>query len=98
MPSYVYIVIDSGDVHPSAYTSFEEAKTAVLSKYRNELERQVEEAGDDSPLEGIAEIGESRTGTTELYIERGIFIYIHKLPVSGSGGRRYLKTRKRKNN
>jgi len=83
----VYIVIENsykeppgGDIFPTTYMIFEEAKTAAIGKYQDEIDRQTE--------------------FTSLYIEKGINIYIHKLPVMMSGDNRSFfiksKTRKRK--
>lgn len=98
--AYVYIVIENsyaqspgGGVFPKTYTTFQEAKNAVIGKYKDEIDRQTEE-GDDF------DVPESKTGFTRFYIEKGINMYIHKLPVTISGGNRSSsmksKTRKHK--
>jgi len=101
--TFVYIVVENSDaelpgggVFPKAYMTFEEAKAAAIGKYQDELHRQIEE-GDHSALRDV-DVPESETGCTSLYIEKGIFIYIHKLPVKISGGKRsFVKaTRRRK--
>ena len=92
--SFVYIVIENSDeelpgggVFPTSYKTFEEAKAAAIGTYQDELKRQVEEIGDNSPIEGV-NVPESKTGFTTLYIEKGIYLYIHKLRVKSSGDKR----------
>ncbi len=111
--SFVYIVIENSDdepegggLFPTSYNTFEEAKAAVIEKYKEELKRQITETKDNSPLEGVdvpevtkLEEGKKRI-VTELYIEKGILFYIHKLPVNVLGLKRSpsvkSNTRKRK--
>jgi len=78
--SFVYIVIENSDdappgggVFPTTYRTFEEAKASAIRKYQDEIDRQSARKDVDVP--------ESKTGFTSLYIEKGIHIYIHKLPV-----------------
>ena len=73
----VYVVIEP-EVNPVAYATFAQAKASVLEKYREELEEQ---AADGSPMASDVGAEESATGVTYLYIEKGINIYIHRLPV-----------------
>ena len=84
---FVYIVIENsyneppgGGVFPTTYTTFEEAKTAVIKKYEDEIQRQIEEGGGNLVMKDI-DVPESKTGFTYLYIEKEIHIYIHKLSV-----------------
>ena len=100
--SFVYIVIENSDEEPEGgglfsetYTSFEEARGAVIAKYKDELNRQTEEA-DGYPLASEVDVPESKTGLTTLYIEKGYIFYIHKIPVNVSGGKRNNKSRKNK--
>jgi len=83
--SFVYIVIENSDVElpgggvfPTTYKTFEEAKAAAIGKYQEEINRQVKEIGDNSPIQEV-DVPESKTGFTTLYIEKGIYLYIHKL-------------------
>ena len=85
--SFVYIVIENSDeelpgggVFPTTYKTFEEAKSAAIGKYQKEINRQVEEIGNNSPIKDV-NVPESKTGFTTLYIEKGIYLYIHKLHV-----------------
>ena len=73
----VYVVIEP-EVNPVAYAPFAQAKASVLETNREELEEQ---AADGSPMASDVGAEESATGVTYLYIEKGINIYIHRLPV-----------------
>jgi len=91
---FLYIVIENSDyaplgggIFPTTYMTFEEAKMAVIEKYQDEINRQTEEQGDNSARNDV-DVSESKTGCTSLYIEKGIHIYIHKLPVKISVGNR----------
>jgi hypothetical protein len=82
--SFIYIVIENsydeppgGGLFPTAYKTFNQAKSAVIEKYQEELTRQTKELGDDSPIKNV-DVPESESGFTSLYIEKGINIYIHK--------------------
>ena len=84
--AFVYIVVENSDeespgggVFPTTYTSFEDAKAAVVEKYKDELDRQIRDG--DSPMKDI-NVLESKTGYTSLYIEKGIHFFIHKLPLT----------------
>jgi len=94
--SFVYVVIENSDdmpegggIFPTTYATFEAAKAAAIAKYQDELDRQREEMGPNYPMPASeVDVPESKTGFTTLYVEKGIFLYIHKLPVKKSGGRR----------
>ena len=97
---FVYVVVersdeesDGGGVFPSAYDTFEKAKAAAISKHQSTIDEQLEETGDNSIMKDI-DVSESKTGFTHIYIEKGINIFIHKLPVKTSGGKR--KTHRKK--
>jgi hypothetical protein len=101
--SFVYIVVMNSDeelpgggVFPTAYTNFEEAKVAALEKYQDELNQERMEFGKNmaSDVDGP----ESKSGLTHLYIEKGINIYIHKLPIKKSGGRKTRRGRRQYRN
>ena len=101
---FVYIVIENsnempegGGLFPTTYTTFESAKAAVVAKYKDELNRQTEEAN-GYPLASEVDVPESKSGFTQLYIEKGYNFYIHKLPVNASGGRNKRNARTVRNN
>ena len=75
----VYVVIEP-EVNPVAYTTFAQAKASIIEKYREELEFQEEEA-QGWPIASEVNVPESASGVTRLYIEKGINIYIYRLPI-----------------
>jgi len=104
--SFIYVVLENSDqeppgggLYPNAFKTFEEAKAFAIGKFQDELDRQMEEIGDNSVMEYV-DVPESVTGITNMYIEKGIYIYIHKISVKFSGGKRSFfaksATRKRK--
>jgi len=108
--SFVYVVVERSDdpalvgggVYSTAYKTFEEAKAAVIAKYKGVLDEQTKVAMEQDlspPMENI-NVPESETGFTLLYVEKGINIYIHKLSIHMSGGKRSFskksKTRRSK--
>jgi hypothetical protein len=74
---YVYVVIET-DAHPVVFARFADAKASVLEKYRDILQEE------DSPMASDIGAEESATGVTYLYIEKGINIYIYRLPIASS--------------
>jgi len=69
----VYIVIQNGEPYPNAYESYKNAVEHV--KLRNsEILKEMNECND-------IDVVENSSGKTYLYIEKGINIYIYKLPV-----------------
>ena len=75
----VYILIEP-EVDPVAFATFADAKASVLERYREELDMQEEEA-QGWPIASEVDVPESPTGVTYLYIEKGIDIYIYRLPI-----------------
>lgn len=100
----VYVIVENGEAYPAAYTNYAAAVLAVQTKHKEELDRQrkdVEDNGGTWPMDTETEVDvpESGTGTTNLYIEKGIIILILKLPVKATaGGRRSKKRATRRNN
>lgn len=76
---YVYVVIET-DAHPVVFARFADAKASVLEKYRETLQ----EEADGSSMASEVNVEESDTGVTYLYIEKGINIYIYRLPILAS--------------
>lgn len=75
--AFVYVVIEP-EVNPVAFATFADAKASVIENYREELELEEEEGG---LMASDVDVLESVTGVTHLYIEKGINIYIYRLPV-----------------
>ena len=82
----VYAVVENGELYPVLYSSYESAREAVITKYAAELrdEREdVEEMNDpDYKMASDVDVDENEeTGTTYLYIEKGIHINIQRYNV-----------------
>jgi hypothetical protein len=77
----VYVVIENGEPYENLYRSFASATAAVKEKYAEEIAEQRGES-DDYPICSDIDVPEDiLTGKTYLYIEKGIHIYIYKLPI-----------------
>jgi len=72
---FVYIVVESGTPYSRAFSSYNAAVTAVKENHAEELAEPNECNSVDEPE------GENYT---YLYIEKGIHIYIYRLPVTRS--------------
>ena len=82
--SNVYVVVENGELYPVLYSSYESARKAVTTKYAAELREEWEEVKEmnDPDFKMVSSIvDESDTGTTYLYIERGIHIIIQRYNV-----------------
>ncbi len=82
----VYVVLENGELYPKLYSTYELAREAVLTKYEEELSEQreeFEEWGDKvhGRMASKVDIDENEKGTTELYIEKEIYITIHRYNV-----------------
>ena len=81
----VYVVVENGELYQILYRTYEAARSAVTTKYIVELtlERDdVEEMDDPSySMVSVVDIDEDETGTTQLYIEKGINIIIQRYNV-----------------
>jgi hypothetical protein len=77
----VYIVVENGDPYPIAYSSFASAAAAAKEKYREVIEEQQAEQG-DGPICSDLDVPEDTVkNITYLYVEKGIHIYIYKMPI-----------------
>jgi len=81
--AFVYVVVENGDVYPTAYKTYAAAQKVVYEKHKVEIDRQIEQAPEykDQILNDITPL-ENPSGKTDLYIEKGIHIEIHKLPIA----------------
>jgi hypothetical protein len=77
----IYIVIENGDPYPTAYTTYQSAIAAVQEKYNEIVVNQIKEAKGGEIASNIDD-PENKSGKTYLYVEKGIHIYIYKLPLS----------------
>ena len=81
MDTFVYIVVENGDPYPIAYKNYDQAVAAVKLKHKETLDEDLlysEEYGESCHE---VDVPESNSGISYLYIEKGISIYIYKLPV-----------------
>ena len=83
MMNSVYVIIENGDPYESVYSSFASAVVAVKEKYQETIDEQIMEQG-GGPICSEIDVPEDLTGKTYLYVEKGIHIYIYKLPFSGA--------------
>ncbi len=77
-----YVVIENGEPYPVAYESFESAVAVVKAKHKETIDEQLKEANGEYDICSRLDDPEDKiTGKTELYVEKGIYINIYKLPV-----------------
>ena len=81
----VYVVVENCELYPILYETYESAREAVTTKYAAKLsaERTEVEEMDYPSYEMVSsvDVDENETGTTRLYIERGINIIIQRYAV-----------------
>jgi len=82
--AFVYVVVENGEAYPMAYVNYLAAVKAVKDKHKETLEEQIKEIQQLSDIEEIlanVNVPENTKGVSHLYVEKGINIMIHKLPV-----------------
>ena len=82
--AFVYIVVENGEPYLTAYTNYSEAVKAVKYRHKETLENQIREIHDLDDIERIladVNVPENTKGVSHLYIEKGVNIMIHKLPI-----------------
>ena len=78
----VYVVMENGEPYGNVYSSYTSAAEAVSQKHAEEIAEQIGEA-DGYPICSIIDVPENTvTGITYWYVEKGIQIYIYKLPIA----------------
>ncbi len=78
----VYVIIENGDPYPIAYGTFESAVAVVKARHKETIDEQLKEANGEYDICSDLNAPEDKvTGKTYLYVEKGIHIYIYKLPV-----------------
>ena len=78
----VYTVVENGDAYPFAFTTYKQAVNEVKRKHKETLdedERSNEKEGMQSCND--IDVPEAKERITRLYIEKGIHIEIHRLPL-----------------
>lgn len=106
----VYVVIENGESYATAYANFALAIADVKSKHAEELRLYLEQLGYATFEEAQAagerfestdvelyqkDPKENPSGTTLLYIEKGINISILRLPIKAAAGGKRNKSRSR---
>ena len=76
----MYIVIENGLPYPNIYTSYISAASSVQEKYKEIIEEEIREA-EGYPICSEIDVPEDKSGTTYLYVEKGIHIYIYRLEI-----------------
>ena len=77
---------------PQAYTTFELAKDAIKSKHQHDLEEQT------TSQDALTEL-KQKNPYSYFYVEKGIHIYIWKLPVTNQiGGKKSQQKTNKKTN
>ena len=77
----IYVIIENGVPYPTAYKLYASAVKAVKEKHREYLEEQIRELHDLDFIENLLadiNVPEHPDGMTQLYIEKGINITIHR--------------------
>lgn len=81
----IYIVIENGEVYPSAFITYKSSVMSIKEKHREYLEEQIKELTNlfeiENLLDNINVPENTETGVSRLYIEKGINIEIHKIPI-----------------
>lgn len=77
---HVYVVVENGELYPRLYSTYEKAHAAVTTKYEEELSDERESAASwgGQMASKVDVVENTDTGTTKLYIERGIQIIIQR--------------------
>ena len=77
---HVYVVLENGELYPTLYSTYEKAYAAVTTKYEEELRDEREEAASwgGKMASQVDVVENTNTGTTKLYIERGVQIIIQR--------------------
>jgi hypothetical protein len=80
----VYVVIENGELCPSLYYSYKEAREAALETYAEMLDEERAECAEygGRMASQVDVVENTDTGTTKLYIEKEIYITIHRYKVT----------------
>ena len=78
----VYTVVENGDAYPFAFTTYKQAVNEVKRKHKETLDED-ERSNEKDGMQSCNDIDvpEAKERITRLYIEKGIHIEIHRLPV-----------------
>lgn len=78
-----YVIVENGEVYPNIYTTYKMCVDAVKEKHREHIEEHIKQCRleDIEAILGDINVPENPSGKTNLYIEKGINIEIHKLSI-----------------
>lgn len=83
---FIYIIVENGEPYPNAYKNYKSAISGVKEKHREYLQEQIKELYHldiiEQMLRDINVSENTETGISKLYIEKGISIEIHRLPIN----------------
>jgi hypothetical protein len=77
----LYAVLENGDLYPALYDTYEAARDAVLTNHADQLEDERSDDGFCTVSKVDVDENTGDTGTTHLYIEKGISIIIQRYKV-----------------
>jgi hypothetical protein len=77
---YVYVVLENGELYPKLYSTYDAARAAALHNHADILEEERAECAEwGGTMCSKVDVEENReTGTTTLYVEKGIYIIIQR--------------------
>jgi hypothetical protein len=79
---YIYIIVENGIAYNKAFSTYDLALNAVKFNHKETLEEQGKECIEyELPNCSIVDLVENKSGKTDLYIEKQIYITIYKLPI-----------------
>jgi hypothetical protein len=79
----VYVVVENGDPYNAVYTTYDIAVSAVKLKHKDAIDEELQWIEDNNGSSGcnMVDVPENKEGAMYLYIEKGIHIYIYRLPI-----------------
>ena len=83
--TFVYGVLENGELGTVLYYSYEEARAAVLEKYTEQLEEERQDCAECAWMRMASQVDvdeNKETGTTNLYVEKEINITIQRYNVT----------------
>jgi hypothetical protein len=78
---FIYVVIENGDPYPVAYKTYDQAVESVKAKHKETLDEDLKYSEEYGESCHEVDVPEAKKGPSHLYIEKGIYIEIHKLPI-----------------
>ena len=78
---FIYVVIENGDPYPVAYKTYDQAVESVKIKHKETLDEDLKYSEEFGESCHEVDVPEAKKGPSRLYIEKGIHIEIHKLPI-----------------